>query len=104
MPKRRTTILTILGVLLSATIYGQNPKVTYVAPFKISVNPPAFGRNQSVSATASFTAPTVCKEQGLLLRLYNIDDTTGEPTYDSKYLEETVAGMIHRLRLAHGSR
>lgn len=57
----------------------------------ISVNPPVFRRDQSVSATASFTAPIVCKEQGLLLRLYSIDDTTGEPTYDSKYLEETAA-------------
>jgi len=83
--------LAMLGFLFAATIYAQNPKSTYVPAFKISVNPSVFPRDQSISATASFTAPTVCREQGLLLRLYDVDDTTGSLTYDSKYLEQTPA-------------
>ena len=90
MPKLRSTILTLLSILCFATSYAQNPKTAYVPPFSITVDPSVFRRDQPVTPTAHLTVPGMCTNHGgLILRLYDINDTTGEPTFDTKYLGQT---------------
>jgi hypothetical protein len=64
-----------------------------VAPFKLAVDPLVFRRDQPISVTANFTAPNTCGKPGLLLRAYEIDDSSGEPTFgganETKYLAQT---------------
>jgi hypothetical protein len=90
MPKFRTAILTILCCLLFAISYAANPRTTYVPPFNITVEPAVLRKDQPVTVTAHLTAPGICTNHGgLVLRLYDIDDTTGEPTFNSNYLAQT---------------
>jgi len=72
-----------------SSVYAQNPKATYIPPFKITVDPAVFRKGQPAIPTVSFTAPAVCSNHGLAFRAYEINDATGEPTFDSKYLAQT---------------
>lgn len=92
----RSTILAGVAILFLGTSYADDPaKTTYVARFKLAVDPSVFRRDQPISVTANFTAPPACGKPGLLLRAYGIDDSSGEPTFggtsETKYLAQTPA-------------
>jgi hypothetical protein len=93
----RSMVLVAFAIVLAGrSSSAQDPKkTTYVPPFKLAVEPSVFRRDQPISVTANFTAPTTCSKPGLLLRVYEIDNTTGEPTFggknETKYLAQTAA-------------
>lgn len=90
MPKLTLSILLTVFCFAPATnSYAQNPRTTYIPPFKITTEPAIFRKGQAFTANAAFTAPAVCTNHGLVLRVYEVNDTTGEPTFDTKYLAQT---------------
>jgi outer membrane protein assembly factor BamB len=92
MPKLRFTILTILSILFCDTGYAQHPPITtvYVPPFSITVAPTVIRRDQPVTPIAHMTVPAMCSNNGgLILRLYEINDTTGTPTFNTSYVVQT---------------
>ncbi len=92
MPKLRFTILTIFSILFCATSYTQHPPITtvYVPPFSLTVAPTVFRKDQPVTTTAHMTVPAMCTNNGgLILRLYEINDTTGTPTFDTSFVGQT---------------
>jgi len=100
---RRLTVL-LIGVLISTlsnVAYSQNgAKNTYVAPFKLTVSPSIFKKGQLITAMASFTLPASCLKSniakaGIVLRLYNIDDSSGEPDYKLNTQLVQVVGTLN---------
>jgi hypothetical protein len=88
----KPTLSLLLGIIFCASVtpvHAQNPRATYIPPFKITVDPAVFRKGQPVTPTVSFTAPAVCSNHGLVLRAYEINDASGEPTFDTKYLAQT---------------
>src|SRR5262245_55457877 len=105
----RSTVFAGVAILFLGSSYADDPaKTTYVAPLKLAVDPLVFRRDQPISVTANFTAPNTCGKPGLLLRAYEIDDSSGEPTFgganETKYLAQTPANYdpppqsVQRLR------
>jgi len=88
----RIGALTVLGLLFATGSNAQNAKATVAHPVTITTDPSPFRRDQVVTTTAAFTAPVACRDQGILLRVYDRTDNDSEPTFggtkESKYLAQ----------------
>jgi len=95
MLKFRSSILALLSTsLLFAMAYAQGPPTEFVPQFSLTTNPPAFRKGQPVTLTAHMTVPGMCtNHSGLILRNYAIDNTTGEPTFETKYLAQSITNQ-----------
>lgn len=98
----RTLLTSVIVIAMTVLLLGQQtpdprkttkvnrPDISTKVPrFQLTPEPTVFLRGKPVTITASFTSPGPCgpREDGIVLRLYNIDETSGEPTFQTKYLQ-----------------
>jgi hypothetical protein len=67
---------------------GQVPRITtyVIPPANITTTPPQFRKGQTVSFSASLIAPEKYADAAIGIRIYNVDENSGEPTVSTSSL------------------
>ena len=83
-------LLLFVAYAMCGTAMGHGKLNTYVPPrAKITATPSAFVKGQAVSFSASLIAPERCNDAALGMRIYSVDENSGEPTFSTGYLLQT---------------